>query len=307
MNTYLSQAECELIATTAKEVMEAEDNRSVVSGGSTISTNQEKTECPYCNKDFQIKSMVNHIHSKHNREFLNGLTKKWLEEAEKNRPLKLYWEKPNDFDEIEVLNLYACMGTFKTFMTEERALLHFKKNPDALKKHNKEITKLKKDYEKKKEAEKKEKAKNPTLFSFKKLSEQNDPDLVKSLYRNALHLVSVIDPLLEYTKKECHPNHVSHVGNQYGQSLASLTLRELTTLYQETKEHLENAIKEKLLQYNVLHSILKRLERVLHVRDMCIDPPRYAYYKTESNPHGRLLSGTDKFGFAHPDMPLCPF
>lgn len=303
----LTQSESEIVAQVAEEVMEQDDNRSVASKGSTISSNQEKMECPYCNKDFQIKSMVNHIHSKHHTEFLNGLTKKWLDKADKNEPLQLYWEKSDDFDEVQVTTLYACMGTYKTFMTHERAMLHFKKNPTALKKHNKEITTLKKEYEKKKEKEKKERAKNPVLSSFRKAAESNDKELIKGMYRYALHLLPILDQLISYVRKEVPMDMVSNVGNEYGEKLAKMDLRSLITLYEETKGHLHDAMNEQLMKYNVIHSIIKRLERILQLREICIWSPRFAYYKSSSNPDGMLLSGEECHGFVHPSMPPCPF
>ncbi len=284
-----------------------DDNKSVASGGSTLSSSLEKMECPYCNKDFQTRHMVNHIHSKHSSDFLNGLTKKWIEDAEKDEPLKLYWEKNNDFDELEIMNLYACMGTYKTFLREDRARLHFKKNPDALKKHNKEISKLKKAYEKKKEQDRKQADKNPYLASYQKAAESNDIELVKGLYRYNLHLIEIIERVISYTRKEVPLDTVSDVGNRYGEKFSKMKVSELITLFNETRTHFNNAINEKLISYRVINEISNRLQRILELREICLWAPRFAYYKSITNPEGMLLSGDACFGYVHPSMPPSPF
>lgn len=288
--------------------MDNSDTHSVASGGSTLSASLVKLECPHCNKDFQTRSMVNHIHTKHRKEFLDNLSNKWLDKAEKGEPLKLYWEKKDDFDEIEIINLYTFLGCYKTFMLEERAMKFAKKNPDILKEHNQEITKLKKELAKKKELEKKTRSKmSPEQQKFYNARESNDTDLVRAMYRHALHMEPVLERLIDYVKPEVPLTYMSSVGNQYGKDYALMTLEEVIALYKDTKEKLHEAIQEKLISFRVLNAILSRFDRVLCLRDIPCNRPNFAFYKTTENPQGQLIAGDLMYGFLHESYPECPF
>jgi hypothetical protein len=107
-----------------------DDNQSICSSASTLSSAQVKTECPHCNKDFQTRALFNHMYSKHFRQFQQSISRTWLKEAEEGDPLRIWWEVKDDFDETKTIDLYACLGSKKTFMTRERAMLHFKKNKE---------------------------------------------------------------------------------------------------------------------------------------------------------------------------------
>jgi len=128
--------------------------------------------------------MFNHIHVKHPGYFQEMTQKKWLLEAQSGKPLKICWNKMNDFDEEETVVLYGCMATKKTFMTEHKAMAHFTKCPEAFKDHNKEIKlliKIRKDALK---ANQKEKRKgsictDPRWLKYKELRKSNDPILLK--------------------------------------------------------------------------------------------------------------------------------
>ena len=120
-------------------------SESVSSHGSAQSTSLAKIDCPYCKKEIQGRYLFNHIRVYHISEFLENTQKKWITEAAEGRPLKVYWQILNDFDEKETKIVYGCLSSNKCFMTEERGMRHFKHNPEHLKKHNSELKKLKKE------------------------------------------------------------------------------------------------------------------------------------------------------------------
>ena len=163
-----------------------DDSNSVASAGSTLSTSQNKIECPKCNKDFQARAMFNHLFVKHPGFFQELTQKEWLLEAQSGKPLKIFWDKINDFDEPETVVLYGCMATKKTFMTEHKAMAHFNKSPDVFKDHNTEIKRLLKIRKEKLSINKKEQNKksvcvDPRWLKYKELREANDPVLVQQL------------------------------------------------------------------------------------------------------------------------------
>ena len=151
------------------------------------SVSLSKMECPYCNKDLQVRNIFAHIRKMHNKEFLENTSKRWINEAEKGKPLKVWWFKKNDFDELEDIVIYVCLSTNKTFTTEYRANLHFEKSKETKKEHDKQLKQVLKDmkaYEKAKKKEEQEYAKkNPTAIAFK----NNDSALARALWKGIMH------------------------------------------------------------------------------------------------------------------------
>jgi hypothetical protein len=152
----------------------ADDNHSVASGGSATNT---KIECPHCSKEVQARVMFNHIRKLHRKELID--TSMNIKEAENGKALEVMWFKKNDFDEEEAVVIYACMATNKTFTIESRANAHFKKNPDALKEHKKEMKKLMKQIEE----EKKKSKPHPLLLKYHQDKKSNCPILARIMWR----------------------------------------------------------------------------------------------------------------------------
>lgn len=197
-----------------------EDNLSVASSTSS-SSRDRKVECPKCNKELTIKVMFNHIYVKHPGYFQEQTQKQWLLEAQSGKPLKICWNKLNDFDEEETVVLYGCMATKKTFMTEHKAMAHFTKCPDAFKDHSKEIKRLlnvRKEVLKINQKEKKNKFSDPEYDEYKKLRDSDSPDVIEQvigyieaqikdcevLYKDTKHLASYELTLMKTTGGELH-------------------------------------------------------------------------------------------------------
>lgn len=174
----------------------SDDSHSVTSAGSTTSASLSKMECPYCNKDLQIRSMFKHIRLNHASDFLKNTNAKWIREAEAGNALKLWWESKNDFGEDEMVVLFACLSTNKTFLSEARAVQHFKKDKDALKDHNKQIKQLRKDFDKYKKLQEQEEANNP----IKKAIEMNDPAFARACWSGILMYLRICEHAIEITK-----------------------------------------------------------------------------------------------------------
>lgn len=151
--------------------------------------------CPYCIKDLQIRAMFNHIRKTHPEELLKNTNRRWIEDAESGKPLRLYWETKNDFDDIDYTTLYACLATNKTFTTEMGARQHLAKDPKILKEHNKHIKQIKKDFQafhkaehkRKAEAQKKKAKTDPALIRLNEAKESNSPELARAIWRGILN------------------------------------------------------------------------------------------------------------------------
>ena len=165
--------------------MSSDDNKSVTSEGSVSSISLGKLDCPYCNKAFQTRSMFNHIYNKHHQKYLDNINSLWLLKAQTDLPLRVFWPYTNDFGEQDEQIIFVCLGSKKTFVTEERCLLHFKKNKNDLKEHNREIKKLKKHFSELKQEQEDEGTKRRN--AIKKLEAENDPQYCRNLWRYVLH------------------------------------------------------------------------------------------------------------------------
>ena len=164
--------------------IQMEDTHSVCSGGSQGSVSLSKKECPYCNTEFQMRGLFNHIRLKHSSQMASMTTMRYLEHAEKGNPLCVYWQVKNDFDEEEEEKIYVCLASNKTFKTEERGIRHFKLNAPMKKDHIKQVKILKKEVDsaKKKKLIVDESGKR-VLEGFKK----KDPALARALWRGILY------------------------------------------------------------------------------------------------------------------------
>lgn len=202
--------------------------------------------------------MFSHIHKFHNQQFLKSTNRKWIEEASRGNPLKLWWTHKNDFDEDEDTIIYVCLSSHKTFWTAARCEAHFLKDKAALKQHNKLITQLKKDFEtmRKQEAKKKklEKHIDPYILRRENAFNTNDPELARSLWRGILNNVKTIQCAMAMC-----------IRSGYSQDSPMYVFDKETKLYEEI--HFEDFVP---LHTDILHhvSILQQAKcldvKVLH-------------------------------------------
>lgn len=166
---------------------------SISSATSEQSITKELKECPYCQKEVQIRSLFHHIRVHHITDFLENTKRKWIEVAEAGHPLKMTFTFGYDeeLDHWKTLEIYGCLSSDKTFATEERGLRHFKHNPQHLKEHNKQIKKLKKEFEAMKKRDEEERIKkqqaNPIFYKRTQGFNQADPKFKEGLWRGILH------------------------------------------------------------------------------------------------------------------------
>ena len=170
-----------------------DDNRSVASAGSVASTSQTKVPCPHCAKDFQKRSIFRHIRLNHYQDFLMMTSERWINEAEKGFPLKIMWEGKDERGEDELVTLWACLATYKTFMTAARANAHFMKDKSSLTIHNRELKALKKELASAEFKRKQEHNNNTVVQEYRAAKERNCPKLARIYWRRLLHEQGAIE------------------------------------------------------------------------------------------------------------------
>lgn len=131
-----------------------------------------------------MRGLFAHIRKFHYEGLLKNTTRRFIEEADTGKALRVYWTKTNDFDEEEETQIFVCLSTNKTFATFEKATLHFNKDKAALKDHNKQLKQLKKDYNDYKKKQTKSKTnQNPTKARWDAAMASNAPQLAMALWR----------------------------------------------------------------------------------------------------------------------------
>ena len=216
----------------------SDDNHSTISGGSTRSTSDKKIECPCCKNELSLKHMFNHIRVKHEGYFQKMTTAQWLNEAASGKPLRIFWEVMNDFDESEITTIYGCLSTNKTFQREDKAIAHFKKNSKDLTEHNKQVKKMMKTrvatLKLQAEMDKKALLKNKKLWpeqqEFITARDKNDPELIVQWSKYIDNLLSACARLCDDTK-----GGISNTIDKKYPGMKEYTVSDLHALYQTTK------------------------------------------------------------------------
>jgi hypothetical protein len=282
---------------------DVDDSLSLHSGASSASSTFVKIPCPVCKDELTRRSMFNHIRVKHEQFLQTQTTRQWLEAASEGKPLCIFWETTNDFDEMELTKLYACLGTNKTFQTECRAMAHFKKNKDALKEHNKKVKEMLKNRKKmlvldaqKKKAEQEAKAKkldmSESAVKFREARERNDPVLCSEYEK-------VIQIRMDVCKRLCKDSDnmlTSITVSPDHASMKQMTVKEKHDLFNKLYDDW-NKNNSKTFKY--LRNTHYLLDRVLHIRrllDGVINVgAEYAWYKSEDHPEGLLTRGDSEY------------
>jgi hypothetical protein len=274
------------------------DDQSVHSAASSLSSAQTKIDCPHCKKEFQFRSMFNHLYNKHYTEFVNSLNRDWLNQAEEDSPLLFWWYYKDDFDEEKQVKLYGCLATKKTFTSEHRALLHFKKSLDSKKTHNKELLKLKKQAKKNKAENVQSSTDNP----FKKALNAQDPHLARAFYSRYLYQL----PLCKTAVESLSNTYQDSSEFKTGRGEHKTTLRKVKDTMTYLEITLQTFITEKDLDPKHLYSLFYKFEEIINVARYYTDYGHHYCYRSPENDRG-MMQPTDEFYVGNPDYPQVDF
>lgn len=269
-----------------------DDTLSVCSSGSKASTGsstaQDHSPCPYCNKDFQKKSLFRHIRTKHLKEFLDNCNN-----LKENTPLRVSYEIQDDRGETDYVIFYACLASNKTFLTEARAIQSWKKNPELKKLHNKqieEVKKLKKEFQKAAKSEKED-----YTVRLAKAKTSNDPELCLAIWTNiefTRNLVLIIVDRLKYL----NPDDLS-IDCSSGAKYERMTVEQSLKLFEETEKDYNRLKQDRCLTYLPLNDLWIRYQRIFAFRrEITFDP--ILFPKTHLNYEG-YDTPNDQWGLTH--------
>jgi len=281
-----------------------------MSVASDVSLATRPIDCPVCERQLAARSVFLHLKTKHTGYFQQQTTKLWLQEANQGKPLKIFWNKKNDFDEEETIVLFGCLSSGKTFNLEHKAILHFKKNPSDLKEHNRLVTELLNNRNtelEKTRKEKEEKAFIPEKSQYMQMKKDNDPELCGALMDVIKNHLDICERLSEDVKK-----HLDMSSKVFNPNAAGS--QKLHTVYEflEMLEKVRDAIKKKPTQYKILSNILGYLWHFLHLRKFfngySAPELKYPWFNSRDHPEGELSYGTSKFAkYIWPwDTPMNP-
>lgn len=270
------------------------DNQSIDNHDNSSVTNTGM-ECPVCKNELTIKNMFNHIKIKHSGYFQQQTTKLWLQEANQGKPLKIFWNKKNDFNEEETIVIFGCLSSGKTFTTESRGIIHFKKNPSDLKEHNRLVTELLNV----RDEQLKKQRKNtfsviPEKSEYIQMKKDNDPELCGALMDVIKNHLDICDRLAKDAKEYLDMSSKVFNANAAG-SQKLHTVSELLDMLEKVRD----AIKKKPTQYKILSNILGYLWHFLHLRKFfngyAAPELDYPWFESRDHPKGELSYGTSKF------------
>jgi hypothetical protein len=281
------------------------------SAASEHSASLGKMECPHCSKDFQARSLFKHIRLTHFTEFINSINEsKCKLNSDPEAPLEITWTKKNDFDEDELVTLYACLTTDKTFITSTRALAHFKKDKKAFTEHKKQMKKLFADIARRDKMRKEELDNSAVIKRWRKAMAENDPVIADAYWRNILWhndaAWKVIKRAMEiFVQPELHTMYLPFETFNTDKTNLQMWIDQLTE--QEKKMNTQLALKcmdrEKLLPFL---SFFEKFTTVLlrHLIDSHTE--FYRFYRFDS-PDCARIKGTDYteefFFVANKNMP----
>lgn len=265
---------------------------------SDVSAASKPLDCPCCNKQIAARSIFLHIKSKHSGYFQQQTTKKWLTEAQLGKPLKIFWEKKNDFDEPELIVLFGCLSSGKTFNYEHKGITHFKKNPNDLKEHNTQIKGLLAVRGEQLEEERKEQQKlaltPPDKSEFVLMKNTNDPELLDALRWVIQNHLTVCEKLAKDAQEYLNPIWTTYSPETPGAKKTQTVKETLATL-----DLIKNMISNKPDTYKILNNILFHLYRFLHLRKFfngsSAPDLTYPWFVSLDHPEGELSLGTSRF------------
>ena len=234
------------------------DISSVFSSHSATSVSLSKMDCPFCAKELQVRGMFSHIRKFHENEFLKNTSRRWITEAEKGQPLRVYWTKKNDFDEDEETILYVCLSTNKTFTTAYGCEQHFKKNKDAVKDHNKQLKQLKKDFEAYKKAEeKKKKAEmkvDPFILRRNNAFSTNSPELARAIWKGILNNKRILT-LAMYLCKSYTPDTPMYIFDKRYKIFEEIRFDDFKIHHEKLMTKIETLLEAKCMDVHLLDKV----------------------------------------------------
>lgn len=239
------------------------DSSSVNSSKSSCSISNSKMECPYCNKDLQVRAMFNHIRKLHNNDLLKSTNSKWIDEALSGQPLRVWWSKKNDFDEEEEIVLFVCLSTNKTFTSPSKAQDHFKADKAVLKDHNKQLKQLRKDFETMKKAAakaKKQKATaaptDPYILRRNNAFNTNDPELARSIWRGILNSKKTCECAMAICKRrDYHPDCLMSFWNKQQGQQVEIKFSDFIIRHEKLMTKIETLLTAKCMDVMLLHKV----------------------------------------------------
>lgn len=231
------------------------DSDSVFSSHSSGSITLAKMACPHCAKDLQARAMFAHIRKFHYADFLKSTSKRFIEEAETGKPLRVYWTVVNDFDEETEISIYACLSTNKTFTSIVRAEAHFAKEKAALKDHNKQLKQIKKDFITAKKQRSKSRKQDPLIHRYNMALESNDVHLARSLWRGILNEQKTCELGLMICQRRGYVNETPCYVMRSNRRSLEITYAELKLKHQTLMNEIDEYKNQKCLNAKILSNV----------------------------------------------------
>jgi hypothetical protein len=271
-----------------------------LSNTSGSSASQQKVPCSHCNKDFQLRTLFNHMKTKHPLECVNLLTEKSLVMKDLTVPLEIWYEWKDEQDEERIRKVWVCLSTNKTFITPEGCLKHWTKSPKDKKNHVSMMSVYKKQVAI-------ITAKNKYINHFLQAQKVKDLNLTRAIYSRFLYLQELINALV---KKVSRIKDNSPPGKTDPSAWSFIIASELPIFIEKHITPIYTLIENRKLEFDLALEGYWKLEKFLDYISNHTDFGVYVSPKTERNEIGIIWptrSDPPYYNVGDPDYPQVDF
>lgn len=204
-------------------------------------------------------------------------------------------------DEQQILSIYVCLASNKTFLNEKGWRSHFKKYPAELKKHIKELKKLKASIA------------DCNINYFQIASKSKDKALTRAFYRRCLYLIPKIGDILNIiasrdNEKDNWNKDVSNLPSRLQQCYIPFERMRASFIF--TKKQLNDSVNSESLQFDPARKYWEDLEAIVESIQYHYDCSILAFPESENNKYGLIVPTNVEaphFGVSHDAYPELNF
>ena len=268
---------------------------------SSVSNRQRKIECEFCNNEFQARSYFNHCKTKHGLQFSLSMINLIKKVKDVSEPFLYEHHYTDEQDEQQILSIYICLASNKTFLNEKGWRSHFKKHPAELKKHIQELKKLKASIA------------DCNINYFQIASKSKDKALTRAFYRRCLYLIPKIGDILNiiFSRDNEKDNLDKDVSNRPTSERKSyMSFERMRDSFIFTKKQVQDAINSESLQFDPARKYWEDLEAIVESIKYNYDCGLLASPESETNKYGLIIPidvEAPHFGVSHSAYPELDF
>jgi hypothetical protein len=232
--------------------------------------------CPHCNKDFQVRSLFNHIRTKHPEDYLVSLSTTARKVKDFNLPLEVIFQWKDEQENDKNTKVYACLGSNTVFLTSEGCIRYWKKKSDDKKSHKKRMEQLK------------ERLSDNSLTNYyQQAVKRKDPLLTRAIYSRCLYLQERINRLASMINKL--KDDEAPTGSDW-RARCYIAPSKISAFIRENITPVYSLIEKEEIDFDIAHKAYLSIEQLFDCIRYHTDFGIYVSPKTDTNEVGIILA-----------------